>query len=312
MKYSKEIKIGFFVVFVLVVSFFVINYLRGKDIFNREIELVSHFEQIDGLAESAPVYIKGYKAGKVTEVVPVDDGFRVVCSVEKVFNIPTDSKMIIFADGLMGGKAVRIDFGKAKTYAVDGTTLESAIEAGAIDAVLGQVGPMLENVNEGIAGAKKLLSDENQAHVARTLANLEGTVNNVAEIAGAVKNRTADIDKFITELNKLSSKLNEIADKVSTTIDGVDKAVGTVTETVEGVNTAVGVVTDKISEADIKGLLESLQAVLEIINNPEGTVGKLLHDGSVYESVDTLLNDIDSLVRKIEENPKKYMKLSVF
>ena len=56
MKYSKELKIGFFVVLVLVVSFFVINYLRGKDIFNNEIDLVGQFENVEGLAESAPVF----------------------------------------------------------------------------------------------------------------------------------------------------------------------------------------------------------------------------------------------------------------
>lgn len=68
MKYSKEFKIGVFVVTVLVASFFVINYLRGKDIFNKEIEIVSHYGNVEGLVESAPVFIKGYKAGKVIEV----------------------------------------------------------------------------------------------------------------------------------------------------------------------------------------------------------------------------------------------------
>ena len=66
---TKELKIGAFVVTVLVASFFLINYLRGEDIFNREIELNSRFETVDGLVASAPVYIKGYKAGKVSEVV---------------------------------------------------------------------------------------------------------------------------------------------------------------------------------------------------------------------------------------------------
>ena len=37
MKLSKEFKIGFFAVTVIVASFFIINYLRGEDIFNREI-----------------------------------------------------------------------------------------------------------------------------------------------------------------------------------------------------------------------------------------------------------------------------------
>ena len=47
MKYSKEVKIGAFVLAVLVISFFVINYLRGKDIFNREMEVCSVYENVD-------------------------------------------------------------------------------------------------------------------------------------------------------------------------------------------------------------------------------------------------------------------------
>ena len=56
MKYSKELKIGLFVVTVLVASFFLINYLRGEDIFNNEIELVSRYDNVEGLVASAPVY----------------------------------------------------------------------------------------------------------------------------------------------------------------------------------------------------------------------------------------------------------------
>ena len=37
--------------------------------------------------------------------------------------------------------------------------------------------------------------------------------------------------------------------------------------------------------------------------------GVLTKDGRVYESLDSVLKDIDSLVKKIEENPKKYIRL---
>ena len=59
MKISKELKIGVFVVTVLTASFFLINYLRGKDIFNKEIELTARYQELDGLVSSAPVFIKG-------------------------------------------------------------------------------------------------------------------------------------------------------------------------------------------------------------------------------------------------------------
>lgn len=307
MKYSKELKIGFFVVTVLVVSFFVINYLRGKDIFNREIDLVAYYENVEGLAESAPVYIKGYKAGQVTSVdyLPGKGVFKVVCSVKKQFKIPKDSKMTIYAVDIMGGKGVKIDFGQAEKLAGDGATLAAAYEPGLLDGLGTQITPLVSKVNNTldslsvtISGVNRILGDENQAHIANTLAHLESTVKDVSLVAAAIEDRSDEIDRFICDLVALSGKLSVIADKA-------DAAV-------EGVNEAVGVVTDTITEADIQGVIESFHALLNNINDPDGTVGKLLKDGSVYESLDSLLIDIDSLVRKIQENPKKYMKLSVF
>lgn len=305
MKYSKELKIGFFVVMVLVVSFFVINYLRGKDIFNREYDYVAYFEDVQGLAESAPVFINGYKAGKVIEVTPSGRRFKVVCSVDKRFDIPTDSKMTIYASDIMGGKAVKIVYGQSDKDAKDGATLIADVEPGMLDALVPQIEPLLAKVNTTldsltvtVANVNKMLGEENQSHIANTLAHLEAAVKDVAAIVATVENRSSDIDNFITELGVLSEKLSVIADKATVTIDGVNDAVGTVTET--------------LSEADIAGVVNSLREVLAKVNDPNGTVGKLLVDGSVYDSLDSLLIDIDSLIKKIEKNPKKYMKLSVF
>jgi phospholipid/cholesterol/gamma-HCH transport system substrate-binding protein len=301
MKYSKELKIGVFVISVLVVSFFVINYLRGKDIFNREYDYVAYFEDVQGLAESAPVFIKGYKAGKVVEVVPSGRGFKVVCSVDKRFDIPTDSKMTIYSSDIMGGKAVKIEYGQSTGIADDGATLTPSFEAGMLDAVpalMEKVGNTLDTLTVTVASVNKLLCDENQIRIANTLADLEKTVESVSEIAATVEGRSADIDAFVTDLVELSGKLTLIAEKTSTTIDGV--------------NDAVGVVTEKLTEADIKGVLDSFRSLLNKVNDPDGTIGKLLVDGSVYDSLDSLLIDIDSLVKKIEQNPKKYMKLSIF
>jgi phospholipid/cholesterol/gamma-HCH transport system substrate-binding protein len=73
-----------------------------------------------------------------------------------------------------------------------------------------------------------------------------------------------------------------------------------------------GEVVATLNESDIEALVSSFQTLLQNINDPDGTVGKLLVDGSVYDSVDELLRDVDSLVKKIQENPKKYLKISVF
>ena len=303
MKYSKEFKIGVFVVVVLTASFFVINYLRGKDILNREIEIVAEYDNVEGLVESAPVFIKGYKAGKVTEVSyqPVQDRFRVVCSVRKEFRIPVDSKMTIYAVDIMGGKGVKVDLGTSDKSIEDGGMLSPSFEAGLMDGLaagieplLAKVGNTLDSLSVTVSGINAMLSEANRVSLTKTIAHLEKTMASVNGIALAIDGKSDDIAAFIGNLEALSCKLASMVEKADTLVGGATE------------------VMDTLNESDIEGVVSSFQSVLQKINDPEGTIGKLLVNSSVYDSVDELLNDVDVLVKNIQENPKKYIKISIF
>ncbi len=303
MKLSKEFKIGFFAVAVLTASFFLINYLRGEDIFNNEITLSSRFESVEGLVPSAPVYIKGYKAGKVTGILYNGEtgDFNVACSIRKEFRIPSDSYMTIYSVDIMGGKGVRIDMGSSEIAAEDGDTLKPAFEAGLMDGLAMAVGPLMEKVTSTldslevtVSGINRLLSDENSARFTRTLAHLERTMSSVESVASDIDGKSAELNMFIDNLASISEKLSSVSAKVDTTMSDVSS------------------VAAALSESDIEGLVSSFRTLLENINDPDGTIGKLFVDNSVYDSFDSLLKDVDSLVRKIEENPKKYVRISVF
>lgn len=300
MKISKEFKIGLFVVTVLTASFFLINYLRGKDIFNKEIEISSRYAELDGLVASAPVYIKGYKAGKVTEVVydSMTDDFVVTCSVLKDFRIPEDSKMTIHGVDIMGGKGIRIDLGCSGVMVEDGGLLESSSEPALLDGLASGVAPLMDKVgktldslNVTVASVNRLLADGN---ISRTVAHLERTMADVRSIASALEGKSSELESFIDNLAILSSSFITVADKTGTLVSGLDNVVSS------------------IDAEELSAVVTSFKELLVKINDPDGTVGKLLTDDSVYKSVDELLNDVDSLVTKIQENPKKYIKISVF
>lgn len=300
---SKELKIGVFVVTVLVASFFLINYLRGEDIFNKEMEVTSRYDTVEGLVASAPVYIKGYKAGKVSEVAydAEKEDFVVTCSISKEFRIPSDSKMTIYSVDIMGGKGIRIDLGSSDTSAEDGSMLVPAFEAGLMDGLAEGIAPLLEKVNSTmdslavtVSGVNRMLSEENQKNISNTLAHLDRTMANLNALSASVQGKSGEIESVIDNMSGLSAKLGHIASQVDTTLSGV--------------NTFV----DTINASDIDGLLSSVRNLLENINDPDGTVGQLINNDSIYNSVDSLLSDIDELVRKIQENPKKYIKISVF
>ena len=303
MKYNKEFKIGLFVVVVLVVSFFTINYLRGSDILNREIELSARYETLDGLVASAPVYIKGFKAGKVVKTLYDSEAgdFVVTCSVVKDFNIPVDSKMMIYASDIMGGKGVRIDLGSSAEIAKDGDMILAGSELSMIDGIAGGVVPVIEKVNVLLdslnlvfSGVNKLLSESNVKTIQRTLVHLETTMKDLSSVASVFEGRSEELDDFICNLSDLSAEVKVIAEKADTAITDVASLVAS------------------LSEEQINEIISSIDELLENIIDPESSVGKLLTDKSLYESVDELLNDVDNLLKKIQENPKKYLKISVF
>ena len=303
MKHAKELKIGIFVVVIMTASFFLINYLRGEDIFDNEYEVVGRYDNVEGLVASAPVYIKGYKAGKVSEVNYVTDSgnFEVICSISKDFQVPNDSKMVIYAMDVMGSKAVKIDFGQADRLAQDGDLLASGFEQGLLDGLgasiqplIAKVGNTLDSLSVLVSGVNKVLSESNVRSIEGTLANLESTMSNVKSITAVIDGRSSELDAFVADLAAFLGKFEGIAEKIDSTMTGVNSVVG------------------QLDESDLKGLVSSFKSLVDNVNDPDGSINKLMKDDSVYNSVDSLLNDVNLLVKKIQENPKKYLKISVF
>lgn len=300
MKISKEFKIGLFVVAVLTASFFLINYLRGKDLFNKEIEISSRYEQVEGLVASAPVYIKGYKVGKVTEVSydREEDDFVVTCSVMKDFRIPADSKMTIHGVDIMGGKGIRIDLGSSDEMIEDGGFLVPSSEPALLDGLASSVAPLMDKVgrtldslNVTVSAVNRILADGN---ITRTIAHMEKTMDDVSSIAAGLEGKSEVLESFIDDLAALSGRLISIAEKADNIANDASSIVSS------------------IDAEELGAVVTSFREVLVNVNDPDGTIGKLLTDGSVYRSVDELLNDVDVLVRKIQENPKKYIRISIF
>ena len=303
MKISKEFKLGAFAVFVLAVSFFVINFLRGKDILDKEYELVSRYDNLEGLVSSAPVYIKGYKAGQVSDVEYDSPSgyFKVTCSILKEFAVPVDSKMTIYSVDIMGGKGVRIDLGDSQDMAVDGTELAPAMAPDLIGGLTQSVGPLLGKLSDTldslgvtVSSVNSLLSSDNQKTISDTFTHLEATMKDVRSIVKSVEGKSDDLENFLSSLSSLSDRLVVL-------MDNADTAVVSATAVLES-----------IAKSDIEKVVSSINTLLENINDPNGTVGQLFVDKSIYYSVDSILKQADELVRIIKENPKKYLKLSVF
>lgn len=299
---KRETKIGIFAALVLLSTFLIINYLRGADVFDKEITIISHYPAIEGLEPSNPVIVKGYKAGSVSKVAynPETDMFDVTCTVLKKIRIPEDSRMTIHSVDLMGGKGIRIDLGTSSEMVKNKAELKADYAPDLVSSLTNLIGPlivkvsaMLDSLSNTAEGLNRILAAVDENQVKSSINHLEGTLSNVDKFSGMLAGNTESIDSLVANLRDVSARLVSIC-------EGADKAVGN-----------VGQITDNLTEADLKGLVASLKQLSERLNDPDGTIGKLINDGDAYDSLNSLLTDVDSLVKRIEADPKKYLKFKV-
>lgn len=294
MALKKEFKLGIFVILVLVATFFVINILRGSDIFGREITLKGRFDDVETLVASAPVQIRGYVAGRVNKVeyLPDEDIFLVECAIDKKFRIPVDSKMNLYSTSIMGGKGIKIEFGQSDGFASDGDELETGTDTDFITLLTRNITPLmikvrglLDSLQVTVSEVNGLLNKDNRDNISSSLEHLNRTLASARELSASLNGKSRDLENLITNLSLVSEKLNPIADTAAIALDNIKVA------------------TQKLSASDIEGTVSNLGSTLEGINEAVDNLSGPLEN---------VLNDADSLINAVKNNPKKYIKISIF
>ena len=176
----KEIKIGIYAVVILLAAWAGIRFLSGADIFGRNRTYVVRYEQVNGLQNAAAVVISGVKVGQVTDVAVnlEQGGVDVNITVDSAFDIPADSRAMMFSAGLMGGKSIEIVLGSSTEILKNGDAIQGGVTPDMFEMVgaeLGdikvQVSALIENLNNTVCGVDSLI-DNNAKSITSAVANL--------------------------------------------------------------------------------------------------------------------------------------------
>ena len=300
---SRMQAIGLFVLLTLIATFAVINFLRGEDIFNRSSSYYVVYDQVDGLAVTGPVYLRGYKVGMVEDIVYNHEGnaFEVELKVKSQFEIPANSTAEVYSADIMGARAVRINLGDSKQILESGDTLGAAIQPDMISTVMGQIEPLKEQamelmatMNRTLDSVDKLLDSTSRSEIQSSLKHLNRTLANAATLSRTLNDISPELVAIVKNLELLSKGLGESTDEIKGSLENVNA------------------ITSSLSKAELDKTIESLRSLSDKLQDPNGSVGKLLTTDSLHNAVNNLVNDVDKLVKGITETPRKYIKVSVF
>lgn len=293
MKHVREIKVAVLAIGCIFLLYFGFNYLKGIDIFSPAYTYIGHFANIQGLTEQSPVYVRGYKVGQVDAIhydFSQKDAFEVYISVDKSIRVPMGGKMVLAADGLLGGKAINLvvpewDENNTEWYASN-DTLPTGVELGLIESLeaglLAHVDSLLCDVDSLVGNLKHQLEGD---HISRTLQN---------------------VDRISSDLTTSSADIRQLThQRVPVLMDSIQK-------TVNGANAVLSNIEQANVKATIAKVDTALDVVTRVLNTKDGTLGLLLNDKDLYYHIDATVQSADSLIVDLKAHPKRYVHFSLF
>lgn len=291
--FTKEVKIGILAVASLALLFFGLNFLKGINIFNPSNFYYATYDNIGGLVETSPVFIKGHQVGQVREIkydFTKEPSFVITLDISSDLELPEGTTAELFDNGLMGGKAIRIVYApQTGQFEAVGDTIKSLVIPNFVNAISDQLIPKINTLLSStdslilsvrdITNSKQLKSslasiEQSSANLEETTAKLKGVMNQ--DVPKIVKN----VNTITTDFAQVGNNLKEV--NLAKTVDGIDATI-----------------------------LE-LKEVSRKMNSNEGSLGLLINDRALYDNLSNTSNNANLLVVDIKQNPKRYLNISVF
>lgn len=286
---SKEFRIGLITVIAGALLYYGFNFLRGSDLFSPSNRYYALYTNVSGLSISNPIYYNGLPVGRVSGFKLQQSKGRIVVSLdidEGVF-IGQDASATLANDGLFGGKAIVLDVGKSSSPMTAGDTLLSNMDAGMLD----QLAPITDNLNTTINKLNTLLDKLNET-------DMKGTVDTLKYSIGSLtaKLNSIDLQEPIDNVNSMVLSFKNRADQLKGVLESSKSLMDSLNSL--PINSVID---------NLNGSMEKMNEMMAAIQSEEGTIGKLINNDSVYNSINQVMMDLDALLIHFNNYPKDFM-----
>jgi len=302
-KLSKEVKAGVIVLLIGAAMYWLVYFLKGRDIFNSFTQYRIEYQSVEGISSTIPVYIRGLKVGTVKEVSydHKRDLFDVVVQLESKYSIPANSVAQIFSADLLGTKAIRINVGNSTQILGNNDLMQSEVATDILNylstelpALKEQIGAVLLGLDGSVKRLNAILGAENQENIENALAHLSETLRQFRSLGVWLNNETPQIHAILSNLNHLSEALSAGSSDIEKTLFNLSAF------------------SDTLRQANISEAIHHFDLLIRQLQNPDGSVGRLLNSDDIHQNLARLLCNLDSLVSNISQNPKRYFRISIF
>lgn len=319
-------RVGLFVLITLSLFVLIVFFLSGEQrFFEKSYTLTTSFTNTAGLIKGAAVRLSGVRIGEVTDIEfspkPVGDKIITVTmriTKDGMSRISPDAKATIRTEGLLGDKYIEVIPGIEKPLAKIPESLEIESQTPVeFASIIGQSGDLLANIISISESLDKIVKafgeEENIKNISQTIASVRASSEAIQKNLEAIEKNEGILNTMIygekdkkgkAEENALI-KLNKAVTKLDTLIDQINRGDGALHDLVynkqlsSDINSTVANLKDASANlngeqgviTELRETMSNFREISEMLRGGEGTLGALLIDPSVYDSLKGILGE---------------------
>jgi phospholipid/cholesterol/gamma-HCH transport system substrate-binding protein len=342
-----KLKVGIVITMAIGIVFLTIIFAGSiEKVFAPRVRIYATFSDIKGLRDGAPVWFSGVEIGSVKAINFTKEReiqTEMSISAEALRFLKQDSRANILTLGLLGDKYVEVTPGSRESGGLQAggtitgqTTVEiqDVVRTGQesiakISEFVNILEGVMVKIERGEGTLSKFLNDpsiyDNLKDTTGELSSLlrkiqsgNGTISrllNDDDLYLDISSSAKDINLFAKSLRDSRGTLHKLVSDPSL-YDRFQKASENLDAFTQKLASSKGTVSRLIEDESLYGNVnsasEKVANLLDRIDRGEGLAGSLVKDEELAKELKVTLTELNTLIKDIKENPRKYFKFSVF
>ena len=327
---GREFTVGLLIIMAIAVAVVGTLWLQGRNFGRPQIAVDVLLRGVAQLNRGNSVKYLGVGIGRVETIVVDGAAVRVSLLLEQDVVLPDDAAVLLGPESLFGDWQAEIvsraDFPRFPFYEVPASEGPNVLGGFALPE-LSRLTASAELISDNLADLTDRLglafNDETANALASAIANLDTISLEIRDLvlqqSEVAISLTASADSALTEIEAASRVARRSFERIEgilsdaqidTIVTNVRIASAGIQQIATDLSASTGGFSSTIERADSAfARLDRISARLE---SGEGAIGRLLVDSTLAIRAEDVLAQIDLLLQDLRENPRKYVRLSIF
>lgn len=329
MNKGREALVGVVIVAAVLVAVAGTLWLQGASWGRDEADLEAVFFEVGLIRPGNELKLRGVQVGRVREIEvdPSGTAVRVHFRINEDVALPPDPVVILSPESMFGDWQAEIQPRTRYVGINYPEVTEPDVLPGHALPDISQLTFMADRISQNLAVLTDRVgiafSEETARNIASLIENVEGVTDRLSEM---VSQQAVSFTEVTTGVENAAASIGAAAEQARVSFQRVDEvlATGDLASTVEDfavvaenlriLSGELGGTNERVRDLAIRAdsTFAKIQVMVDHAASGEGSLGRLLQDPTMTNELEAMVGDLRELLVDIRENPRRYVRLSIF